>query len=76
MPITKSVKKALRRSKRRAKINQKTKNAVKKAIRRFKKKPGPENLKKVYSEIDKAAKKRIFHKNKARRLKSSLAKLL
>ncbi len=33
-------------------------------------------VKKAYSKIDKAVKKRIIHKNKAARLKSTLAKFL
>jgi len=76
MPITKSAKKALRRSKRRTKINKRRKEVVKKAIKTFRKSLTPETLRKAYSAIDTAAKKKIFHKNKAKRLKSQLAKLL
>jgi len=74
MPITKSAHKALRQSKRKAIVNRRVKNAVKQAIRLFKKSPTLANLKKLYSVLDKAAKKNIFHKNKAARLKSRLAK--
>ncbi|MCD6226010.1 30S ribosomal protein S20 [bacterium] len=75
MPITKSAKKALRRSQRRRKINKIRKEKVKATIKAFKKSLTAEALKKAYSAIDRAAQKRVFHKNKARRLKSQLAKL-
>ena len=38
-----------------------------------KKEPKANNLKKAYSLLDKAAKRKIIHKNKASRLKSQLA---
>lgn len=76
MPITKSAKKALRQTRKRAQINRRIKEVVKKAIRVFKKNPTLENLRKAYSTLDKAAKKNVFHKNKAARLKSRLSRLL
>ncbi|PIS08935.1 hypothetical protein COT75_04255 [Candidatus Beckwithbacteria bacterium CG10_big_fil_rev_8_21_14_0_10_34_10] len=39
-------------------------------------KPSKENLKEVYSYLNRAVKKNIIHKNKASRLKSRLSKLL
>jgi len=38
--------------------------------------PSAENLVKAYSELDKAAKKKVIHKNKAARLKGRLARFL
>ena len=76
MPITESVKKALRQSKRRAVFNKRLKKKVKKTIRAFKKEPTTDRLKKSYSALDKAAKKNVFHGNKTARLKSQLAKKL
>ena len=76
MPVTKSAKKALRQSRKRALINRRIKEAAKRTIRAFKKNPTLENLRKVYSVVDKAAKKNVFHKNKAARLKSRLSRLL
>jgi small subunit ribosomal protein S20 len=73
MPVTKSAKKALRRDRRRAVINQKTRQAYKEAVRMMRRQPSAENLVKAYSELDKAAKKKVIHKNKAARLKSRLA---
>jgi len=76
MPIIKSAKKALRQTARRTGVNRKTKKGLKFAVRSFETKFKKEDFKKVCSEIDKAAKKGIIHKNKASRLKSRLAKLL
>ncbi|MBI4990928.1 30S ribosomal protein S20, partial [Candidatus Gottesmanbacteria bacterium] len=42
----------------------------------FKKNPTPSLLSKVFKVLDTAAKKNIFHANKAARLKSNLSKLL
>lgn len=70
MPITKSAKKSMRvsRSKRTRNINQKTK------LKEILKHANEKNLSQAYSLIDKASKKHLVHKNKAARLKSSLAK--
>lgn len=40
------------------------------------KKPTKKNLGSVFSELDRAAKKHVIHKNKAARLKSRLSKLV
>lgn len=76
MPITKSAKKKLRQDKKRAKQNFLVKKTVKKEIKEFKKHPDIKILSKIYRLIDHAVKKKIFHKNKGGRLKSSLTKLL
>ena len=76
MPVTKGAKRALRRDRRRAAINLKTREAYKEAVRLARREPSEENLKKAYSQLDRAAKKKVIHKNKAARLKSRLAKLL
>ena len=76
MPILSSAKKALRQSKRRALVNKRTKSKTKTSIDAFKAKPTSASLEAVYSAVDRAAKKNIFHKNKAARLKSRLSKLL
>ena len=70
MPITKSAKKALRQTLRRTKDNSLLKAKLKKAIKTAK----PSNVAEVSSIIDKAAKKKIIHPNRASRLKSRLAK--
>jgi len=49
---------------------------VKEAIKKFKANPSEELLRVVYSMLDRAAKKRVIHKNKAARLKSRLSRLV
>ena len=66
MPVTKSARKKLRKDKKRELRNKKLKNLLKKSIKEAKRE--------TISLADKAAKKNIIHKNKAARIKSSLAK--
>lgn len=77
MPITKSVKKALRQSKRKKRINLKVKNAYKQAVKDVVRAESTSEraklLSQAFSRIDKAAKKAVIHKNKAQRLKSNLS---
>lgn len=77
MPISKSAKKALRQGRRRRLVNLKIKTAYKKAIKDFSKaqksKEQAKLLSTVFSQIDKAAKKGIIHKNKAARLRSQMS---
>jgi len=75
MPITSSAKKALKQEKRRARENKQTRRRYKEAIKNFLKKPGKKTLSLAYSLIDRAAKKNVIHANKAKRLKSKLAKI-
>lgn len=76
MPVTKSAKGALKQSKRRRGENLRVEKNLKSAIKAFRITPTPANLTKAYSSIDRAAKVHVIHKNKAARLKSSLAKLV
>ena len=76
MPVTVSAKKALRRDRRRTIVNKKIRIKIKEAVKAARKKPTPKTLKEAYSALDRAAKKKVIHKNKASRLKSRLAKLL
>jgi small subunit ribosomal protein S20 len=76
MPVTKSAKKALRRDRKRTVINKLRKKITKEAIKAFKKTLGEKDFKKAVSLIDRLAKNKVIHKNKAARLKSRLAKLL
>jgi small subunit ribosomal protein S20 len=75
MPVTKTAKRALRSSKRKKAVNQKIRSRLEIAIREAKKKKTPAAVIKAISEVDKAAKKRVIHKNKAARIKSTLSKL-
>lgn len=75
MPITASAKKALRQDRRRAIINKRIKRKIKEALKKARQKPTKKTLAEAASALDRAAKKKIIHKNKAARLKSRLAKL-
>lgn len=82
MPITKSAKRAHRKSQKNQLENLKTKNQFKAAIKdatnliEEKDKDAGAAVSKAYSLIDKAVKKRVISKKRAARLKSRLAKAL
>lgn len=76
MPITKSAKKKHKQDKKRHLVNLKQKEKAKDAIISFKKRPTAGELTKLFSTLDISSKKKIFHPNKAARLKSRLSKLL
>jgi ribosomal protein S20 len=80
MPIIKSAKKRVRVAKKAAVRNSKTKRSLKSALKAFQrtvtgsnKKQSAEAHSKAQSELDKAVKKGIVHKNKAARQKRQLA---
>lgn len=74
MPVIKSVKKSLRQSLRKAEINKPIKSKARTLLKKARQNPSAENVKEAFSALDKAVKGHIFHKNKANRLKSRLAK--
>jgi small subunit ribosomal protein S20 len=80
MPIIKSAKKRVKQAKKAAIRNSKTKRSMKNSLKIFKESlvSQSKSLKKdqstAQSNIDKATKKHVIHKNKANRLKSRLAK--
>lgn len=76
MPVTKTAKRALRASKRKEDLNKVFMSRLEVSLRKAKKSPTAKNVNLASSLLDKASKKKIFHKNKASRLKSKLAKLL
>jgi len=76
MPILKHAKKALRASKRKAHFNQLVRSAARTAMKKMRLEPNKNNLQTAYKTIDKAAKRHVFHDNKAARFKSQMAKLL
>lgn len=79
MPNIQSAKKKMRKDVVRTHNNARYLNAIEKAIKAlFKFKTGEvneEKVKKTVSLIDKAAKRKVVHKNKAARLKSRISKL-
>ncbi|MBM3283239.1 30S ribosomal protein S20 [Candidatus Gottesmanbacteria bacterium] len=76
MPVTISAKKKLRQDKKRQRQNSIVKKAIKEAIKTFKAKPSLQHLAKLFSLLDSAGKKKIFHVNKVARQKSKFSKLL
>ncbi len=76
MPIIKSAIKKLRADRKRQAVNKAVKSKAINLISLFRKEAKSEGLSGVFSAIDRAAKKRVFHPRKADRLKSRLAKLL
>jgi small subunit ribosomal protein S20 len=73
MPRTKSAKKALKVARKRTIHHKRLKERIKGLIKSFKR--GQANISEVSRALDKAAKKRVIHKNKAARLKSRLMRL-
>jgi ribosomal protein S20 len=76
MPISLSAKKSLRKSIKNNKDNVLFKTKLKLTVKKFLAKPSLEALKGVYSFLDKAVKKGIYHKNKTARLKANYSKKL
>lgn len=76
MPVIKSAKKKLRVDRKRESVNKKARAQIELVIKKAERKPTPENVRIAFKAIDKGAKKDIFHKNKAARLKSKLSKLI
>jgi len=76
MPVTKTAKRALRSSKKKAIVNKKILIGIESAIKKAKKTKIEKNIRKAISLVDRAKKKKVIHKNKAARIKSTLTKLL
>lgn len=75
MPLTKSAHKALRSSRRKKVFNDRVRNKLSETVKTTVKKPTSENLKNAYQTIDRAAGRGVIHSNRAKRLKSRLARL-
>lgn len=73
MPIIKSAKKRVRVARKATVRNAKTRRTLKRAVKTFVSSPSAKALSLAQSEIDKAAKKNVIHKNKAARLKRRAA---
>lgn len=74
MPIIKSAKKRVRTSNKAAIRNSKTKRSLRNAIKAFVASPSAKGHSETQSNLDKAVKKGVIHKNKAARLKKQAAK--
>ena len=75
MPIIKSAIKKLRKDRKRVRINDQKRLALRRSIKKAKKSKKEMDVRAAISLIDKASKNHLIHKNKAARLKSTLAKL-
>lgn len=75
MPVTKTAKRALRSSKKKERVNTRIRVKLDSLIRIAKKNRTKKAILAVISQADKAAKKKVIHKNKAARIKSSISKL-
>jgi len=75
MPVTKTAKRALRSSKRKSLVNSAILQNLEIALRVARKQKGAAKILAAIKLTDRAAKKRVIHKNKAARIKSSLSKL-
>ena len=75
MPVTKTAKRALRSSKKKFLVNSAILEKLEIAIRVAKKQKTLAKITAAVKLTDKAAKKRVIHKNKAARIKSALSKL-
>ncbi len=73
MPIIKSAKKRVRSTHKATARNTRTKRSLRGAIKTFSKTPSAKSHSSLSSEIDKALKKGVLHKNKAARLKKRAA---
>lgn len=76
MPVIKSAKKKLKVDRKREFANKKARVFINLVIKKAQRKPTQGNIREAFKAIDKGAKKNIFHKNKAARIKSRLAKLI
>jgi len=76
MPILKHAKKKLRQDKKRTLLNKKVKEAYKKLVKKAKADKTQKALSAAFSSVDKASKKNIIPKNRAARMKASLAKIV
>ena len=75
MPIIASAKKALRQNKKRRLINSSKKSNLKKLVNKVSKSKSLKDVSLLYSMTDKAVKKGLIHRNKAKRIKRKMAKL-
>ena len=76
MPVTTTAKRALRGSKKKESVNKIILAKLGVAVRFARKSKTAEKIIKAVSLADRAAKKKVIHKNKAARIKSQLSKLL
>jgi len=74
--VHKDVKKRLKTSLKAKARNREIKSELRSLVKKTETNPVQENLKPVFSLLDKASRKKIIHKNTASRIKSRLSRLL
>jgi len=74
MPIIKSAKKRVRTARKAAVRNSKTKRSLRTALKGFSRSASAKSHSEVQSNLDKAVKKGVIHKNKPARLKKQAAR--
>lgn len=75
MPVIKSAIKKLRKDIKRTKANDEFRRVLDRTLNAAKKSPSAKSVSEAVSQIDRAVKKNLMHKNRAARIKSSLSKL-
>lgn len=76
MPIIRSAIKKMRKDKVRTLRNKRREDTLKKLVKEARRTKTAEALQKAFSALDKTAKVKLIHKNKANRIKARLSKLL
>lgn len=76
LPVHKSAKKRLRQSKKANIQNRSIKSEIKTFVKKVEASLDEKDLKGTISLLDKAARKRVIHKNQAARIKSRLSRLV
>lgn len=76
MPLLASAIKKLKQDKKRTKVNQVYRKNFRLAVKNMRLLKSQKAFRLAVSALDKAAKKRVIHKNKASRLKSRLVRLI
>jgi small subunit ribosomal protein S20 len=76
MPVTKTAKRALRGSRAKELVNKLTIGKLEVAVRQAKKSKTAEKVINAISLADRAAKRKVIHKNKAARIKAQMTKLV
>lgn len=76
MPILKSALKKLRQDKKRTLINKPYRVKMREAVKQMRLKKTKKALESAFAALDKAAKRKVIHKNRAARLKSRLSRLV
>jgi len=76
MPVLKHAQKKLRQDKKRTRVNKAYREKLALAVKTMRAKPTKKSLELAYRALDKAAKAKVVHPNKAARLKSRLSRLL